>query len=469
MTRRAKIVATLGPASRDPDVMRTLVDEGVDVFRLNFAHATPEEHRSSVESVRAVAKEVGRPVGILADLPGPKLRTGSLVTDEVELRPGAAFVLGPDTPGDESGVSTSVPELAELIDTGDTVYLADGAIVLKVTSVESRSVHTEVMRGGMLRPRKGMHLPGLEHRLEAFTPDDRASVNLALDLDVDLIGLSFVRTERDVSEVRNLLPPDGSGPKLVAKIETGAAVKNLDAILRVADAVMVARGDLGIQMPLEEVPAIQKRIIVAANYAAKPVITATQMLESMTRAPLPTRAEVSDVANAVLAGTDALMLSEETAVGSNPAAVVRTMADIIATTEARDADRRRPAPDEKDDPVSWAVVHAAVQAADEIGVKAILCPTRTGATARRVAAFRPRARIVGLAEDPRAFKSLALTWGVDVAAMPDPGPGTTLAGRVLTGAIECGSVGAGDLAVIVAGTPGNPLGTTDFMKIVRTE
>ena len=469
MTRRAKIVATLGPASRDLDVLRALVEAGVDVFRLNFAHATPDEHRAAVVSVRSMAKEVGRSVGILADLPGPKLRTGLLVTDEVELVPGGTFVLGPATAGDASGVSTSVPELAELIEAGDTVYLADGAIVLKVTSVEGDSVRTEVVRGGMLRPRKGMHLPGLEHRLEAFTPDDRVSVELALDLDVDLIGLSFVRTECDMNTVRELLPADGSGPRLVAKIETRAAVDNLDAILRAADAVMVARGDLGIQMALQEVPGIQKEIIATANASAKPVITATQMLESMTRAPLPTRAEVSDVANAVLDGTDALMLSEETAVGIDPVAVVRTMAEIITTTEASAEEGLTPLPDEKDDPVSWAVVSAAVQAADDLDVKAILCPTRSGATARRVAAFRPRARIVGLAEDPAAFKSLALTWGVDVAPMPDPSPGSTLEGRVMTGAVACGAVGQDDLAIIVAGAPGNRLGTTDFMKIVRAE
>ena len=469
MTRRAKIVATLGPASSNREVGHALIAAGVDVFRLNFAHASPEEHRSAVRFVRTAAAEAGRSVGILADLPGPKLRTGPLVGGEVELVAGASFALGPGTAGDASGVSTSVPDLAEMVEIGATIYLADGAILLRVTTVDGAVVTTEVVRGGVLRSRKGMHLPDLEHRLAAFTPDDRVSVDLALELDVDLVGLSFVRTAEDIERVRQLLPADGSGPKLVAKIETRSAVENLDAILGSADAVMVARGDLGIQMALQDVPGIQKEIIATANAAAKPVITATQMLESMTRGPLPTRAEVSDVANAVLDGTDALMLSEETAVGVDPVAVVRTMAEIITSTESSPGEGRTPLPSDKDDPVSWAVASAAVQAAEELDVAAILCPTRSGSTARRVAAFRPRARIVGLAEDPRAFKSLALTWGVEVAPMPEPGAGTTLEERVLTGAVACGAVGADELAIIVAGAPGNRLGTTDFMKIVRTE
>ena len=441
----------------------------MDVVRLNLAHGSPDEHRSAAGAVRAAAERTGRVVGLLADLPGPKLRTGTLTGDEAILGTGTSFSLGPNAAGDRTGVSTTLPNLAVLVHPGDTIFLADGAIILEVSKVSGADVHTDVVRGGLLRSRKGMHAPGLETRLEAFTSRDRDAIRLAIELGVDLVGLSFVRTAADVNSIKAILEESGSNAGVVAKIETRAAAEDLEAIVRASDGVMVARGDLGIQMPLEDVPGVQKRIIREANSLGKPVITATQMLESMTRAPLPTRAEVSDVANAVLDGTDALMLSEETAVGEHPVDAVRTMAGIIARTEASPTDRTPPVRPVRaaDDPVSWAVANAAVHAAEDLGVSAILCPTRSGATSRRVASFRPRADIVGLAEDPAALGALTLIWGVTPTMLPPGGSDSSLEQRAVTAACGCGAMDVGELAVIVAGALGNEVGTTDFMKVVR--
>ncbi|MDQ3958324.1 MAG: pyruvate kinase, partial [Actinomycetota bacterium] len=331
--RRAKIVATAGPASRSRAVLHGLVAAGVDVVRLNLAHPSPDAHAHAARLAREESASLGRVVAILADLPGPKIRTGPIAAGEVLLEAGQTFFLTTEqVEGDTHRVSTTLRDLPDIVTRGDQIFLADGEIVLEVASSEASEVRTEVVRGGMLRSRKGMHLPQHEGRIEPFTAADRAALVTALDMKADLVGLSFVRDESDLRKVRAELPEEDP-PLLVAKIETASAVENLAGIVVEADAVMVARGDLGIQTALSELPLLQKRIIHACNCAGKPVITATQMLESMTRAPLPTRAEVADVANAVLDGSDALMLSEETAVGDHPVEVVRTMDGIISAAE----------------------------------------------------------------------------------------------------------------------------------------
>jgi pyruvate kinase len=470
--RRTKIVATLGPASRDPDTLRKLIESGVDVFRLNFAHDTPAAHRDAAELTRRIAHEVGRVVGILVDLPGPKMRTGPLENDEVSLRTGQNFILAGDgREGDETRVSTSVEGLADMVDINEEIFLADGEIVLRVTGVEDKDVVTEVVRGGILRNRKGMHLPHSESSVEAFTAEDHAALMACLDFKADLVGLSFVRDAEDVERARAALPEEGHRPLLVAKIETASGVENLEAIAGIADVVMVARGDLGIQTPLHRVPILQKEIIRTCNEYGVPVITATQMLESMTDSLLPTRAEVTDVANAVLDGTDALMLSEETAVGHNPLATVETMAQIAETAEIRS---RRPGAAVQwhpgEDRVSWAVAHAAVQAAEDLKVAAILCPTRSGATPRRVAAFRPRMPVVGLTSETGTLGALSISWGVIPVEMP-PWPEARDERddiqRTVDAAVEVGVVTIGQLALVVSGSPGRRAGRTDSVRVVR--
>ena len=469
--RRTKIVATLGPATREPAAVHDLIEAGVDVFRLNLAHADVTTHRSAAALARREADSLGRVIGLLADLPGPKMRTGPVVDDAISLEPGHRFTLDRRWgPGDASGVSTTVENLPDLVHVGEEIFLADGAIILKVVDIEEDAVHTEVVRRGLLRSRKGMHVPNAEAKIQAFTEEDRRWLEHALELGVDLVGLSFIRDESDIERVRDAMPKKKPGPLLVAKIETRSAVDHLEGIVRAADAVMVARGDLGIQMPLQEVPLLQKEIIQMCNATGTPVITATQMLESMTHGPLPSRAEVNDVANAVLDGTDALMLSEETAVGKYPLATVQTMATIAERAEREERARTGSVRyDKVDDPVSWAIARAAVHAAEELEVAAILCPTRSGATARRVAAFRPRMPILGLGHRDETVRPLALVWGVvpqTVPFVPEEELASVGISRAVEAARAAGLARAGDLVAVVAAGPEPRAGSTDFVRIV---
>jgi pyruvate kinase len=438
--------------------------------RLNLAHGGPHEH--NVKLAREAAADLGRAVGVLVDLPGPKMRTGPVVNDEATLEAGDHFTITKEElEGDSKKVSTSVEGLAEMVAPGGVIYLADGAIVLEVESTDDSDVHTSVVRGGVLRSRKGMHVPQAERAVEAFSNADRAALELGQRMGADCIGLSFVRDADDVRRVRSELPDAECRPLLIAKIETRSAVENLDAIVAEADAVMVARGDLGIQTPLRSVAMLQKEIIDKCNRAGKTVITATQMLESMTRSSLPSRAEVADVANAVLDGSDALMLSEETAVGEHAADAVATMSEIALSAEKRPPACEMPSPSQRiDDRVSWAVARAAVNAAEDVGVDAVLCPTRSGATPRRVAAFRPSMPIVGLSGDETTIGALALAWGVVPLSIPEMGEARDArqeVERATQAARRAGVVREGDLVAVVAGSPGPRAGRTDYVRIAR--
>ncbi|MBL8395684.1 MAG: pyruvate kinase [Candidatus Accumulibacter sp.] len=468
--RRTKIVATLGPATSAMEALRQLLEAGVDVVRLNAAHADMATHATNVRRVRELSQVLGRSIGTLVDLPGPKIRSGVLAGAEVELENGQEFLLcgGDDGQGDARHVATTLTDLAQWVRPGDDVYLADGAIVLRVIESVGNDVRSEVVRGGTLRSRKGMHLPRAEGHVEPFTERDALALEMAIAAKVDFLGLSFVRRAEDVERVRAMLPRRGFRPALVPKIETALAIDNLAGIVKAADAVMVARGDLGIQMPARSVPLLQKEIIRFCNQAGKPVITATQMLESMTRSPLPTRAEVNDVANAVLDGTDALMLSEETAVGLYPCATVRMMGEVAESAETWPRQRVTPEAGGADgDRVAWAVAHAAVQAAEELGVAAILCPTRSGQTAHRVAAFRPKVPIAGISTSSQVLGDLSLVWGVRPLVVPqnaDPSEQLRLA---IVAARGAGLVREGDLLAFVFGSAGPRAGSTDSVRIVR--
>jgi pyruvate kinase len=469
---RAKIVATLGPATRTPESIRAVLEAGADVVRLNLAHADAQTHVRAASIAREQAAALGVAVGVLVDLPGPKMRTGEVTGGEVNLTTGARFTISEDsTEGSEERVCSTVERLADMVSAGDDIFLADGEIVLKVETTDGGDVHTSVVRGGVLRSRKGMHVPRAEGVVEPFSEDDRKALETGLRLETDLIGLSFVRDAKDVRRVRDSLPQMECHPLLVAKIETGAALDNLDEIIDEADAVMVARGDLGIQAGLSRVPLLQKEIIAACNKAGKTVITATQMLESMTTSPMPTRAEVTDVANAVLDGSDALMLSEETAVGEDPPRAVRTMAEIACNAEFRPCGAERPsARDRDDDRVSWAVARAAVHAAEDAGVAAVLCPTRSGATPRRVAAFRPSMPIVGLSGDHTTIGALCLAWGVvplHLDSMQEAKDTSEEVERTIKAGRGAGLLEPGDLVAIAAGSPGPRAGRTDYVRIAR--
>jgi pyruvate kinase len=467
--RRTKIVSTLGPATSDAATIAALLQAGADVVRLNAAHGEAPVHAERARIARAEAERLGRTVGVLVDLPGPKLRTGPVAGEEVELDAGQDFTLtAAAVEGDTARVSTTTPELSSWVEAGDDVFLADGEIVLRVVEVDGRDVKCTVLRGGLLRSRKGMHVPRAERFVEPFTDADVAALDLALQIRAEFVGLSFVRRPEDVENVRGRLPRRGVRPSLVAKIETAAALDHLAGIVAAADAVMVARGDLGIQVPARRVPLIQKEIIRFCNMAGKPVITATQMLESMTNAPLPTRAEVNDVANAVLDGTDALMLSEETAVGHYTRDAVQTMNDVAAAAEAWPRQRNDPAATTaEDDRVAWAVAHAAVQAAEDLKVAAILCPTQSGRTARRVAAFRPSMPIAGISPDVHVRGRMALVWGVHALPGSASGDPTTVDDDAVRAARDAGVVAVGDLVVVVSGAPGRRAGSTDHVRVVR--
>jgi pyruvate kinase len=469
--RRTKIVATIGPATSEPDALKALLNAGVDVVRLNAAHGTTDVHAERAAAARAAADALDTTVGVLIDLPGPKLRTGPVIDDEVELRPESRFVLTADAiVGDEHHVSTTIGDLARWVRVGDEIFLADGAIVLRVEQLHGDDVECQVVRAGVLRSRKGMHVPRAEGHVEPFTDADAIALEMAVRIRADFVGLSFVRRPEDIDAVRARLPKRGVRPHLIAKIETAVALDHLAGIVASADAVMVARGDLGIQIPARRVPLVQKEIIRFCNMAGKPVITATQMLESMTRSPLPTRAEVNDVANAVLDGTDALMLSEETAVGLYPTDTVRMMAEVAEAAEAWPSARTAPAgaaAANNDDRVAWAVAHAAVEAAEDLGVGAIVCPTQSGTTARRVAAFRPAVPIVGISTQRDTLGRLNLVWGVRPLAIDTADGTSTSLPDALDAARSAGIVRAGVLVAVVSASQGRRAGSTDTVQVVR--
>jgi pyruvate kinase len=455
--RRTKIVATLGPSTEDPASLRAVVEAGTDVVRLNGAHGTPASHAVAADRARAAAAELGRNLGVLVDLPGPKLRIGGVPGDEIELEAGATFALTSEgEPPSEPGVTTNVPGIGRFVDVGDVVWLADGEILLDVQKVHGDRVVTEVVRGGVLRSRKGLALPDSDGVLDPFTPADREVLDLACRIGAELVGVSFVASDDDVQRVRAALDEASVYPLLVAKVETRRAVDHIEEIVAAADAVMVARGDLGVQIGVARTPLAQKEIIGLCNRAGRPVITATQMLESMTRSPLPTRAEASDVANAVLDGTDALMLSEETGVGSHPAEAVATMARLAVAAESW---QPPPPPvavgDPNGDGPVTAVAHAAVQAARESGAAAIVCRTATGATPRRIASLRPDVPIVAVTEKPVVAGHLALVWGVTAVTASAAGDDPR---GIVAAARAAGTVPAGALVAVVAGPPADSPG-----------
>ena len=476
MTRRTKIVATLGPASESPDVVLALVDAGVDVFRVNLSHGSLDELAARVDAVRHAASVCDRVVAVLADLPGPKLRCGAFGDEGVLLATGSHVVLVPGHgASDEHRVTVDHPALLDELQPGDTVVVGDGLISLAVTDIGQDAADATVITGGRATGRPGFHIPS-ERLLATPTQQDVELLQgmRTRPVDVDYVAVSFVRTRADVDAVRHIVGADG--PQVVAKIETVPAVHNLGDILEVADALMVARGDLGIEMPLEAVPLAQKAIIRRSVAAGVPVITATQMLESMITAPAPTRAEVSDVANAVIDGTDALMLSGETAIGRDPAHVVRTMDRIAASTEAdagywQSAEQLWRQRGSATEPASMtsAVTHAAWQAAHDVGASAILCSTRTGRTARAMARRRPAAELVALSPHDATVRRLALVWGVTPRLVPSSTATDDVVRWAVDAAISTGDVRPGDTIVVLAGSPESADGSTDLLRLVRVD
>ncbi len=451
--RRARLVCTLGPATASREDVRALAEAGGDVFRVNLSHGGPDDHRAAVENVRAVGEELGRDLAVMADLPGPKVRLGELTEEPVRLVAGSRFVLrAAGKPGDAAGAPISYPRLAKDVRAGDRVLMADGAVELVVRAVEGDDVVTEVARAGSVRTHAGVNVPAERLDLPAITEHDREGLAEALDLGIDLVAQSFVRSGGDVGELRALMG-DRVVP-VVAKIETRPAVETIDEVLGQADAVMVARGDLGVELPLEEIPVLQKELLRAARVAGRPAIVATQMLESMTHAPRPTRAEASDVANAVLDGADAIMLSAETAIGEFPVEAATAAARIALVAEERGAPFRAGRLPCTHTEEGAAVAHAAAQiAADDPDVVAVACFTRTGRTAALLSGERPRVPIVAFAPDRSVRRALSVRWGVKALPSSVPADTDEMIGLIDRGLRDAGSAGEGDHVVLVASSP----------------
>jgi len=468
MGRRTKIVATIGPASASPEVLGQLIDAGVDVTRLNLAHGTVEGHVEQVERIRAVALERGKTVAVLADLPGPKIRLTDLGDEPVSFVDDAELDIRTGTePSTVDQLQTDYPTLSTDLRAGDLIRLGDGTVDLRVVGVAGESVRAVVQSGGTLRGRPGLHLPSERVTLPVPTDEDRELIEqVALRADVDFVAVSFVRTASEIEDVRKLL--GGSGIRIVAKIETPTAIDNLEEIVEVSDAVMVARGDLGTECPFEDVPVYQKRIIRTCLAQATPVITATQMLESMMTASTPTRAEASDVANAVCDGTDAIMLSGETAAGHNPPLVVRSMAKIAEAAEiVADYDRftRMIGPERSMNELTAALTHGAWYALNDLRIKVILCCTRSGSTAHAMASLRPDATLVALSTSEQTVRQEALTWGVIPMGLEDTTDSDSMVSHAVQKAAEAGIVERGDVVAVLSGSRDVP-GATNDLRLV---
>lgn len=469
-TRKTKIVCTLGPATAGLERLTDLIRAGMDVARLNFSHGTHEQHGQAIDDVREASRLASKPVAILLDLQGPKIRTRRLRGGAATLDDGARFVITvEDLPeGDSTRVGCTYAGLAEDVRAGDTMLLDDGYLILHVEEVRGPDVLTRVVKGGTLKDSKGIIVPGARISAPAISEKDVQDAVFGLARGVDAIALSFVASEQDVLALRTMMREQGRVVPIVAKIERWEGVEDIEDIVRESDAVMVARGDLGLEMPAEQVPVLQKRIIARCNYYGRPVITATQMLESMITNPRPTRAEASDVANAVIDGTDCVMLSGETSVGRYPLDAVRTMAAIIRTTEEH-FPAAQPLHETPSDTVmntADAIGHACCALAAQVRAAAIITLTSSGSTARLIARHRPATPIFAFTDDENTLRQLALTWGVE-AFLIAPLPGTADPVReVVRSARESGLVKPGDVLVVTAGTPLGARAGTNLIQVV---
>ncbi len=463
--RKTKIVATLGPASESPEMLRALFEAGTDVFRLNFSHGSHQGHGASIEAIRTLEAMSGRPIGILADLQGPKLRIGTFSGGPVTLVEGARFRLSlADEPGDESRVALPHAEIFAALEVGTEVLIDDGRVRLRVETAAPESAETVVVAGGVLSDHKGVNIPKATLALAPLTDKDLDDLQFAIDHGVDWIGLSFVQRPDDIADARKLIAGRAA---VLAKLERPAAITRLDEIVESADAIMVARGDLGVELPVEEVPGLQKRIIRAARAMGKPVVVATQMLDSMVRAPLPTRAEVSDVATAVYDGADAVMLSAESATGEHPLGAVRMMNRIVEQVEhdplyLRIMEAEHP---ELQATGADAITAAARQVAETVAAAAIVTYTTSGSTALRAARERPPVPILGLVPNLATARRLALVWGVHCVHTEDAKDFSDMVEKACRVALAEGFAEKGGRLVVTAGVPFGTPGATNTLRI----
>ena len=466
--RRTKIVCTIGPASEDLQTIKKLIQLGMDVVRLNFSHENLQKHADRIARVREACRQLGKRVAILADTRGPEVRIKTFQGGEVELREGELFILTTeDIEGDSRRVSINYEGLPGDLRPGDRILIDDGLIELKVKKVTFREIETLVVHGGKLSSRKSLNLPGVSLNIPFLSAEDKRDIEFAFEQNVDFIAASFVRSAEDIISIRRLAEENGVETKIIAKIENYKGVENITEILRVADGIMVARGDLGVEIPAEDVPLVQKSIIAACNRVGKPVIIATQMLDSMIRNPRPTRAEASDVANAIFDGTDAVMLSGETAQGAFPAEAVETMARIALRTEKvleyrKILEHLEPV---THNTVTDAISYATCRAAQDLGAAAIISATQSGHTARMVSKYKPKAPIIAVTPSEKVASALSLTWGVYPLLCPPTSHTDEIFNIAVKVALEAKVIENGDLVILTAGVPVGVPGTTNFLRI----
>jgi len=470
MFRKTRIVCTLGPATDDLDLLKAIIRSGMNVARLNFSHGSHEEHANRIKLLRQAEKETGADIAVMLDTAGPEIRTGNVKDGLITLTNRQKFTLTTSQiEGDQDRVSVSYDKLPSLVRVGQRIMLDDGLIDLDVVSVTGDNILCEVINGGPLTNRRGVNIPDALLPFPALTEKDRDDLRFGVEQDVHIIAASFVRNADDVRSIRDWLREIGGKQLIISKIESMQGVKNLDEIIELSDGIMVARGDLGVEYPVEELPILQKEMIRLCNRVGKPVITATQMLDSMIKNPRPTRAEASDVANAILDGTDAIMLSGETAAGKHPVETVATMANIAEHTDSsllwlQQHDSRFNA-EATTDFVSDSVARAACLLAEKLDAKAILTSTQSGFTARHISRFRPMAQIIATVPNEMVRKQLLLSWGVTPIKVPMLDSTDEVMDAALSASVERGLIADGDTVVITAGVPSGKSGNTNLIKV----
>ena len=466
MLKKTKIVCTLGPSSNTPEIIEKMIKAGMNVARFNFSHGSHEEHKQRIDMVRAASQKLGIPVALLLDTKGPEIRLGKFKNGSIMMEVGKDFTLtARDIEGDETIASMNYKELPQDVKAGDHILLSDGLVNLEVVSVEGEDIHTKILNSGKMSDRKRVAVPGIAINLPAVSETDAADIEFGCRMNMDWIAASFIQRGKDVLTIRKILEKHDSHMKIISKIECQAAVNNIDDIIKMSDGIMVARGDLGVEVPAEEVPMLQKVLIHKCQAAGKPVITATQMLESMCNNPRPTRAETSDVANAILDGTDAIMLSGETAGGLYPVEAVETMARVATFTESNFAPKSYEDVDAESTTTTESIGKAVVKIAKDLHAAAIIASTERGGTAQMISKFRPACPIVAVSPHEAIVRRLQLNWGVQAVTGKEANDTDAVVDNAIFAALDNDLIKAGDLVVLTAGVPVAKAGSTNMIRV----
>ena len=466
MLKKTKIVCTLGPSSNTPEIIEKMIKAGMNVARFNFSHGSHEEHKQRIDMVRAASQKLGIPVALLLDTKGPEIRLGKFKNGSIMMEAGKDFTLtARDIEGDETIASMNYKELPQDVKAGDHILLSDGLVNLEVVSVDGEDIHTKILNSGKMSDRKRVAVPGIAINLPAVSETDATDIEFGCRMNMDWIAASFIQRGKDVLTIRKILEKHDSHMKIISKIECQAAVNNIDDIIKMSDGIMVARGDLGVEVPAEEVPMLQKVLIHKCQAAGKPVITATQMLESMCNNPRPTRAETSDVANAILDGTDAIMLSGETAGGLYPVEAVETMARVATFTESNFAPKSYEDVDAESTTTTESIGKAVVKIAKDLHAAAIIASTERGGTAQMISKFRPACPIVAVSPHEAIVRRLQLNWGVQAVTGKEANDTDAVVDNAIFAALDNDLIKAGDLVVLTAGVPVAKAGSTNMIRV----